>query len=276
MSAWRDPDAAAGAPCALRILFGTLDARLIALDAKTGLACADFGNNGAVDLNEGSRPRDPGDYLVTSPPAMWHNLVITGSAVGDNRAVDNELGIVRAFDARTGALVWTWDPIPRTPDNPVYSDWTDEAAKITGAANAWSVLSLDVERGLLFVPVGSASPDFFGGERTGDNRHANSIVALNAATGAVVWARQLVHHDVWDYDMPAQPVLIDLRAQRPDRFRRWCRRPRWACCSCSTAAPASRCSASRNAPCRRTVSTAKCCRRRSRSRHCRRWYRTVR
>jgi quinoprotein glucose dehydrogenase len=211
VSAWRDPDAAASAPCALRILFGTLDARLIALDAKTGLACADFGNNGTVDLNEGSRPRDAGNYLVTSPPALWHNLVITGSAVGDNRAVDNELGIVRAFDARTGAMVWSWDPIPRTPDNPMYSEWTPEAAKITGAANAWSVLSLDVERGLLFVPVGSASPDFFGGERTGDNRHANSIVALSAATGEVVWARQLVHHDVWDYDMPAQPVLIELQ-----------------------------------------------------------------
>jgi quinoprotein glucose dehydrogenase len=211
VSAWRDPDAAPDASCALRILVGTLDARLIALDAKTGLACADFGSKGTVDLNEGSRPRDPGGYLVTSPPALWHNLVITGSAVGDNRAVDNELGIVRAFDARTGALMWSWDPIPRTPENPVYSEWTPAAAKITGAANAWSVLSLDVERGLLFVPVGSASPDFFGGERTGDNRHANSIVALSAATGEVVWARQLVHHDVWDYDMPAQPVLIDLK-----------------------------------------------------------------
>ncbi len=149
VSAWRDPDAAAGAPCALRILFGTLDARLIALDAKTGLAVRRLRQaTAAVDLNEGSRPRDPGNYLVTSPPALWRNLVIIGSAVGDNRAVDNELGIVRAFDARTGALVWSWDPIPRTPDNPVYSEWTDEAAKITGAANAWSVLSLDVERGL--------------------------------------------------------------------------------------------------------------------------------
>jgi quinoprotein glucose dehydrogenase len=210
VSAWRDPDAAAGQPCALRIFAGTLDARLIALDAATGLPCADFGKGGTVDLNEGSRPRDPGGYLVTSPPAVWHNLVITGSAVGDNRAVDVELGIVRAFDARTGAMVWSWDPIPRTPDNPVYSEWTPEAAKITGAANAWSVLSVDVERGLLFVPVGSASPDFYGGERTGDNRHANSLVALNVATGEVVWAKQLVHHDLWDYDMPSQPVLIDL------------------------------------------------------------------
>ncbi len=158
-----------------------------------------------------TRPRDQGNYLVTSPPVIFRNLVITGSAVGDNRAVDVELGIVRAFDARTGALAWTWDPIPRTPDNPMYSHWSEQAAKITGAANAWSVLSVDVERGLLFVPVGSASPDFYGGERPGDNRYANSIVALNAETGAVVWSQQLVHHDLWDYDMPAQPVLIDLQ-----------------------------------------------------------------
>ena len=211
VSAWRDPDATPGQVCAMRIFAGSLDARLIALDAATGLPCADFGKQGTVDLNEGSRPRDPGNYLVTSPPVVWRNLVISGSAVGDNRAVDDELGIVRAFDARTGALVWSWDPIPRTPDDPVYAEWTPEAATITGAANAWSVLSVDVERGLLFVPVGSASPDFYGGERSGDNRHANSLVALNAATGEVAWARQLVHHDVWDYDMPSQPVLIDLQ-----------------------------------------------------------------
>jgi quinoprotein glucose dehydrogenase len=211
VSAWRDPDAAPGAACALRVLFGTLDARLIAIDAASGAPCVGFGKAGVVDLNEGSRPRDVGNYLVTSPPVLWHNLVITGSAVGDNRAVDNELGIVRAFDARTGALVWSWDPIPRTADNPVYAQWTEAAAKITGAANAWSVLSLDAQLGLVYVPVGSASPDFYGGERTGDNRHANSVVALNAASGDVVWARQLVHHDLWDYDMPAQPVLIDLQ-----------------------------------------------------------------
>lgn len=210
VSAWRDPQAAAGSPCALRILFGTLDARLIALDAATGTPCAGFGDGGAVDLNAGTRPRDPGDYLVSSPPALWRHLVITGSAVGDNRAVDVELGIVRAFDARTGALVWSWDPIPRSPAEPHYAEWSEAAARRTGAANAWAVLSVDVERGLVFVPVGSASPDFFGGERPGDNRHANSLVALDAATGRVVWARQLVHHDVWDYDVPAQPVLMEL------------------------------------------------------------------
>jgi quinoprotein glucose dehydrogenase len=210
VSAWRDPEAAPGAACALRIFVGTLDARLIALDAVTGTPCPGFGAAGSIDLNEHTRPRDPGNYVVTSPPAIWRDLVITGSAVGDNRAVDVELGIVRAFHARTGALVWSWDPIPRTPDNPVYEEWSETGARATGAANAWSVLSVDEARGLVFVPTGSASPDYFGGERPGDNRHANSLVALEAATGQVVWARQLVHHDVWDYDVPAQPVLMEL------------------------------------------------------------------
>ncbi len=216
VSAWRDARAPRGSACSLRIFFGTLDARLIALDAATGSPCAGFGRDGAVDLNEATRPRDPGDYLVTSPPAIWGDLVITGSAIGDNRAVDVELGIVRAFDARTGALAWLWDPIPRTPDNPVYAEWSQAAARATGAANAWSVLSVDVARGLVFVPVGSASPDFYGGERPGDNRYANSLVALNAASGEVVWSQQLVHHDVWDYDVPAQPVLLTLRRDGAD------------------------------------------------------------
>lgn len=216
VSAWRDDRALPGAVCAVRIFAGTLDARLMALDAATGEPCRDFGDAGAVDLNAGSRPRDQGDYLVTSPPAIWRDLVITGSAVGDNRAVDLELGIVRAFDARSGALRWSWDPIPRSPDNPVYAEWNEAAARATGAANAWSVLSVDEARGLVFVPVGSASPDFYGGERPGDNRHASSLVALDAATGAVRWAQQLVHHDLWDYDVPAQPVLMNLRRDGVD------------------------------------------------------------
>ena len=252
VSAWRDPDAAVDAPCALRILFGTLDARLIALDAKTGLACADFGKNGTVDLNEGSRPRDPGNYLVTSPPALWHNLVITGSAVGDNRAVDNELGIVRAFDARTGALVWSWDPIPRTPDNPVYSEWTDEAAKITGAANAWSVLSLDVGARLAVRAGGFGQPGFL--RRRTHRRQPSRELDRRAERGdrrsrmgATARASRRVglrHAGATGADRPA--------TQRRERCPRSCSRRRWACCSCSIAAPANRCSASRSAPCRRT------------------------
>jgi quinoprotein glucose dehydrogenase len=197
-------------PCSERIFEGTLDARLIALDAHGGRPCADFGQGGAVDLRAGQRMRDAPDYLVTSPPAIYHDFVIVGSSIGDNRAVDVERGVVRAYDARTGALRWSWDPIPASSADPAYAEWHVSAAARTGAANAWSIMSVDPARGLVFVPTGSASPDFFGGERLGANRHANSLVVLNAATGAIVWQQQLVHHDLWDYDVAAQPVLIEL------------------------------------------------------------------
>ena len=211
VSLWVDDNPLANSVCNARIFLGTLDAQLIAIDADTGKPCEDFGNRGRIDLNKDTRPRDEGSYVVTSPLAIWRDLVITGSSIGDNRAVDNELGIVRAFNVRTGELVWTFDPIPRNSDDPAYKEWTDTAREYTGAANAWSVLSVDEARGLVFIPVGSASPDFYGGERPGDNRYANSLVALHAATGKIAWHYQLVHHDVWDYDLPAQPVLIDLK-----------------------------------------------------------------
>ncbi len=210
VSAWRDPEALAGAACALRIFIGTLDGRLIALDGASGEPCADFGSGGAVDLARDVRPTEAGQYAVTSPPAIAGDLVITGSAIGDNRAVELELGTVRAFDARTGARRWTWEPIPRAEGDPAHADWRSTQAARTGAANAWSILSVDPERDLVFVPTGAPSPDFYGGERLGDNRYANSVVALRASTGELVWARQLVHHDLWDYDVSSQPVLVDL------------------------------------------------------------------
>lgn len=210
VSYWSDAEAPDG-HCKARIFFGTQDARMLALDALDGTPCLGFGDSGTVDLNKGTRPYEPGNYLITSPPAIWQDLLISGSAVGDNSAVDLELGIVRAIDARTGDIVWTWDPIPRDPADPAHSAWQEEQVEKTGAGNAWSPLSVDVDRGLVFVPSGSASPDYYGGERLGSDANANSVVALNAATGEVVWARQLVHHDLWDYDMPAQPVLVDLQ-----------------------------------------------------------------
>jgi quinoprotein glucose dehydrogenase len=210
VSAWREPSPKAAGVCALRLYFGTLDARLIAIDGRTGKACADFGVRGEVDLKRGLRIRDPEDYLVTSPPAVYRDLIIVGAAIGDNRAVELERGVVRAFDARSGALRWSWDPIPIQASDPVSSEWSARAAARTGAANAWGVMSVDPARGLLFVPTSSASPDFYGGERLGTNRYANSLVALEAATGKVAWHQQLVHHDLWDYDIAAQPVLVDL------------------------------------------------------------------
>ncbi len=189
VSFWRDPKGGG------RIFFGTIDARLIALDAATGKLCPDFGKGGIIDLGESlGGIRFPGDYQVTSPPAIVGDVLITGSSIGDNGNAAMDRGTVRGFDVRTGKVLWSWDPIP--------------ALKESGAANAWSVLSADIERGLVFIPTGSASPDFFGGLRKGDNKWANSVVALKAKTGEFVWGYQVVRHDLWDYDVAAQPVLI--------------------------------------------------------------------
>jgi quinoprotein glucose dehydrogenase len=218
VSYWRDERAAAGAACAERILFGTIDARLFALDARTGRRCADFGANGEVDLSKGVRliAAHLGNYQVSSPPAIAGDVAVVGSAIGDNRGSDLELGVVRAFDVRSGRLLWHWDPIPRVAKlpadaaNPDFGEIAQQQARWTGAANAWAPFAVDAERGLVFIPTGSASPDFFGGERIGDNRWANSVVALRAASGELVWGRQLVHHDLWDYDVASQPMLVDL------------------------------------------------------------------
>jgi quinoprotein glucose dehydrogenase len=215
VSLWVDEASPPGAVCHARIYAPTLDARLLALDAATGKACADFGEHGAVNLLNDVRSQfKEGDewrnYLVTSPPAILDGKVIVGSSIGDNRAVLEELGSVRAFDARSGALKWSWDPIPRDPSNPVFKEWSPERVTAASAANAWAPLSVDAARHLVFAPTGSASPDFFGGMRPGDNRWANSVVALEGDTGSLRWGQQLVHHDLWDYDVGSQPTLADL------------------------------------------------------------------
>ncbi|HKQ05183.1 MAG TPA: pyrroloquinoline quinone-dependent dehydrogenase [Blastocatellia bacterium] len=194
-----------------RIFVATIDARLIALDAATGQPCKDFGNDGQVDLTRDVRLTDRGNYQVTSPPAVIGDLLIVGSSIGDNRGVEIERGVVRAYDARTGQLRWSWDPIPKDGKDPARQSWQGESATRTGAANAWSIISVDARRGLVFVPTGSPSPDFYGGERKGDNHYANSVVALRAATGQVAWHFQVVHHDLWDYDVAAQPMLITIK-----------------------------------------------------------------
>jgi quinoprotein glucose dehydrogenase len=194
-----------------RIYVATIDARLIALDAANGEPCRDFGQEGQVDLTRDVRLVDRGDYQVTSPPAVIGDLLIVGSSMGDNRGVELERGVVRAYNARTGKLVWSWDPIPKDAHDPARKTWQDDSAQKTGAANAWSIISVDPVRNLVFVPTGSPSPDFYGGERKGNNEYANSVVALEASTGKVVWHFQVVHHDLWDYDVASQPMLIDLK-----------------------------------------------------------------
>jgi quinoprotein glucose dehydrogenase len=196
--------------CPNRVFIGTLSSKLYALDANTGEPCADFGENGAVDLSIGIRNFRSGEYSVTSPVAVMSDRIIVGSAIGDNGAVELENGIVRAYNATTGALLWHWDPVPREPNNPAYVTWAGTSALITGGANAWAPISVDESRNMAFIPTSSPSPDFYGGERKGVNRHANSLVALDTETGKVVWARQLIHHDLWDYDLPAQPALATL------------------------------------------------------------------
>jgi quinoprotein glucose dehydrogenase len=213
VSLWEDSDTKHQGACARRIFTGTLDARLLAVDATTGSPCKAFGADGQVDLTSGVRIRDRADYLVTSPPAIYQNVVIVGSAIGDNRASSVERGIVRAFDARSGALLWSFDPLPDSPTHPAAGEWDPAQANSTGAGNAWGVMSIDEDNGLVLVPTGSASPDFFGGSRLGSNRFANSILALDARSGKLIWQQQLIHHDLWDFDLAAQPVLGDIEVQ---------------------------------------------------------------
>lgn len=197
--------------CPDRIFVGTLVGEVYALNALTGERCADFGEQGRVDMSLGVGDVDIGDYGITSPPAVMGDRLIVGSAIGDNRRVQSERGIVRALDVRTGALVWLWDPVPRSSRDPAYVTWEDDSAAVTGSANAWAPVSVDAARDLVFVSTSSPSPDFYGGERLGDNRYANSLVALRGATGEVLWHQQLVHHDLWDYDVPSQPTLTSLQ-----------------------------------------------------------------
>jgi len=193
-----------------RILYGTFDRRMICLNAKTGSPCRGFGTNGVVNLRVGVANKFPdAEYAVTSPPAVYKDLVIVGAAVPEYPS-RGPSGAVRAFDVRTGQLVWTFHTIPG-PGGAGHETWAKEEWRGRTGANVWSIMSVDVERDLVFLPVGSASYDFYGGDRKGQNLFANSLVALQASTGRLVWYFQMVHHDLWDYDLPAQPTLITLR-----------------------------------------------------------------
>jgi quinoprotein glucose dehydrogenase len=191
---WVDDKAAATAACRARIFMGTNDVRVIALDARTGIPCADFGSNGEIRPDVGMKLEWPGEFQITSAPVVSRGVVVVGSSIADNRRVDAPLGTVRAFDARTGQPRWSFDPL--------IHDGIE-----AGHSNVWAPMSVDEERGLVFLPTSSPSTDFWGGKRVGNNEHANSVVALRAETGELVWSFQTVHHDVWDYDLPAQPTL---------------------------------------------------------------------
>jgi quinoprotein glucose dehydrogenase len=199
VSTWLDQRRKPPALCRRRIFLATIDARLFSLDAASGQPCQDFGSAGEVDLTRGiANIIRAGEYEETSPPAIIDDLVVVGSAIADNDRVDSPDGLVRAFDARTGQLRWKWEPLP-------------PSLAPTGAGNAWSVISVDAARDLIFVPTGAPSPDYQGAKRPGDDRWANSVVALRGKDGSFVWGFQLVHHDLWDYDTASQPLLATLR-----------------------------------------------------------------
>jgi len=210
LATWVDPERKQGEACWRSLYEATQDGRLIAVDAASGSACPAFGTGGEVSLvGDISNILYPGEYHFTSAPAVVGQVVVVGSAINDNNRVEMPPGVVRGYHARTGALVWAWDPVPRDPADPARATWQNGADR-TGAANAWGPLSADPEHDLVFVPTTSPSPDFFGGERKGQDVYADSVVALRASTGKVVWSFQAVHHDLWDYDLPSAPSLIEI------------------------------------------------------------------
>ena len=213
VSYWEGP-ARAGGGRDRRILFGTVDGRLFALNADTGKPAPDFGNNGQVDLRAGVADKwaqtPSWGARVTSPAAIYKDLVIVGWGLPEYPA-KGPSGDVRAYDVRTGKLVWTFHTVPH-PGEVGHDTWEGQSWEERMGANVWSMMSVDEERGLVFLPIGSPTYDFYGGDRKGQNLFANSLVALNAATGKLAWYYQMVHHDLWDYDLPAQPLLITVRS----------------------------------------------------------------
>lgn len=214
---WRDagPATAAG-HCSTRILSGTLDARLIALDAVTGKPCTDFGVGGAVDLKANLGDVRLAEYYVSSAPLVVDDLVITGAFVMDGQRLDAPPGVVRAFDVRSGALRWAFDPVPPGVEA-VTAEQARAGADFTRSTpNSWGNLSADLERGIVYLPTGGPQPDHYAGpERADMDHYGTAVVALDARNGTPLWHFQTVHHDIWDWDVGAQPVLFEQHGEIP-------------------------------------------------------------
>ena len=191
-----------------RLFAGVADGRLVSLDAKTGEPVTTFGDRGFVDLKAGVRGVD-GPYMLESPAVVYKNVVITGGANTEGEPSLGLYGDIRGWDARTGRHLWSFHTVPR-PGEPGVETWEGESWKNRSGTNAWTYMTLDVDRGLVFAGTGSATSDFYGADRKGRNLYANSLLALDANTGKLVWFQQLVHHDIWDWDLPAAPTLIEV------------------------------------------------------------------
>lgn len=201
------PDMPADQPCAARIIEGTLDARLIAVDARTGRPCADFGANGQVDIKRGMGAMAPGMVSITSPPAIVRGVIVTGHQVLDGQRRDAPSGVIQGFDAVTGELRWAWDMVrpDRTGLPPEGETYTH------GTPNMWTIASGDEALGLVYLPMGNSAVDYWSGSRSeAENRYSTSLVALDVTTGRPAWSFQTVRADVWDYDLGSQATLVDL------------------------------------------------------------------
>lgn len=202
--------------CRERIVSGTLDARLIAVDAGTGEACEDFGESGSIDLTDNLGDVRLAEYYVSSAPLIFEDLVITGAFVMDGQRLDAPSGVVRAFDVRTGELRWAFDPVPPGMQPVTAEDARNGATFTRSTPNSWGNLSADLDRGIIYLPTGGPQPDHYRGLERGDLDHyGTSVVALDARTGKPRWHFQAVHRDVWDWDVAAQPVLFEQHGDIP-------------------------------------------------------------
>ena len=192
-----------------RIITGSGE-NLVALDAKTGELATGFGDGGYANLKRGIMGEVDGRISLISPPSIFKNVVITGGNNGEQSPSLGLYGDIRGWDAKTGRLLWQFHTVPRAGE-PGVETWEGDSWKNRSGTNMWSFFSIDAERGIVYAPLGSPTADYYGGDRKGKNLYGNSVVALDAGTGKLLWYQQLVHHDLWDFDLPAAPVLIDVK-----------------------------------------------------------------
>jgi quinoprotein glucose dehydrogenase len=216
VAVWHDRVAPGESACATRVFMTTNDARLLALDAATGKPCDGFGRGGAARPEIDIPTLFEGEYQITSPPTIAGDVVMVGSAIADTLRTHGPSGRISAFDARSGAVVWTFDPVPRSADDPAAATWEKGSWADTGGGEMWSIGAVDEPRDLVFFPLGDATATFYGGTHKGANLYTDSVVALRASTGKLVWAFQTVHHDIWDYDLAAQPTLVTVKRDGHD------------------------------------------------------------
>jgi glucose dehydrogenase len=199
-----------GGNVAPRLYSAAGDGRMVALDARTGTPVAGFGERGFVDLKQSVRGEVDGRLMLDTPPVLYNDIVITGGTNGENEPSFGLYGDIRGWDARTGKLLWSFHTVPRAGE-PGVETWEKDSWKNRSGTNAWTFMTVDADRGLVFAATGSPTSDFFGADRKGKNLYGNCLLALDAKTGALKWYQQLVHHDLWDWDLPAAPTLIEVR-----------------------------------------------------------------